>query len=71
LAQTHHPVSTTETPNADREAIALLQSSGILNPNVTLAKIMEVAATLAKSSGVTERLTAVFIHPDFIFKSQI
>ena len=41
----------TETPSADQQALALIQSSGILNPNVTLGKIMEVTATLATSSG--------------------
>jgi hypothetical protein len=58
----------TETPSADQQALALIQSSGILNPNVTLGKIMEVTATLAKSSGPVERGTTVFIHPAFVFK---
>jgi hypothetical protein len=61
---------TTRPGNPDPQAIALLQSSGILNPNVTLEKIMEVTVTLAESSGVTERGTAIFIHRDFVFKSQ-
>ena len=39
----------TETPSADQQALALIQSSGILNPNVTLGKIMDVTATLATS----------------------
>jgi hypothetical protein len=61
----------TSTPgNPDRQAIALLQSSGILNPNVTLEKIMEVTATLAGNSGVTERATLIFIHGNFVFKAQ-
>ena len=62
---------TSTAANPDQQAIVLLQSSGILNPNMTLAKIMEVTATLAKSSGPTERGTAIFIHGDFVFKSQI
>ena len=61
---------TTRLGNPDQQAIALLQSSGILNPNVTLEKIMEVTATLAKSSGPVERGTQVFIHPAFVFKLQ-
>jgi len=48
----------------------LLQSSGILNPNVTLEKIMEASAALAGNSGVTARGTAIFIHGNFVFKSQ-
>ena len=56
--------------NPDQQAIALLQSSGILNPDVTLGKIMEVTATLAKSSGPVERGLQVFIHQAFIFKLQ-
>jgi hypothetical protein len=60
----------TETPSADQQALALIQSSGILNPNVTLGKIMEVTATLAKSSGPVERIVNIFIHPQFVFKAQ-
>jgi hypothetical protein len=60
----------TETPGADQQALALIQSSGILNPNVTLEKIMEVTATLAKSSGPVERGVDVFIHSQFVFKIQ-
>jgi hypothetical protein len=60
----------TETPSADQQALALIQSSGILNPNVTLAKIMEATATLAGNSNVKEDRTAVFIHPEFVFKVQ-
>jgi len=56
--------------NPDPQALTLLQSSGILNPNVTLEKIMEVTATLAKSSGPVERGLQVFIHQAFIFKLQ-
>ena len=59
---------TTRPGNPDPQAIALLQSSGILNPNVTLEKIMEVTATLAKSSGPTERPSNIFIHQNFVFK---
>jgi len=44
MAETRRP------GNPDPQALTLLQSSGILNPNVTLEKIMEVTATLAKSS---------------------
>jgi hypothetical protein len=60
---------TTLLENPDQQAIALLQSSGILNPNVTLEKIMEVTATLAKSSGPMGRAAAFFIHVNFVFKN--
>jgi hypothetical protein len=61
---------TTQLGNPDPQTMTLLQSSGILNPNVTLAKIMEVTATLAKSSGPVERGVEVFIHHGFVFKAQ-
>jgi hypothetical protein len=61
---------TTGLGNPDQQAIALLQSSGILNPNVTLAKIIEVTAALATSSGPVERGVTVFIHSQFVFKIQ-
>jgi hypothetical protein len=61
---------TSRLGSPDQQALALLQSSGILNPNVTLEKIMEVTATLAESSGLTERGTVVFIHAQFVFKIQ-
>jgi hypothetical protein len=64
MAETRRP------GNTDPQTLTLLQSSGILNPNVTLEKIMEVTATLAKSSGPVERGTINFIHPFFVFKSQ-
>ena len=64
MAETRRP------GNPDPQTLTLLQSSGILNPNVTLEKIMEVTATLAESSGPVERGTAIFIHPAFVFKSQ-
>jgi hypothetical protein len=61
---------TTRLGNPDQQAIALLQSSGILNPDMTLAKIMEVTAMIAKNSGPVQRGVDVFIHPGFVFKSQ-
>jgi hypothetical protein len=64
MAETRRP------GNPDPQAMTLLQSSGILNPNVTLEKIMEVTATLAGNSGVTERGVIAFIHRAFVFKSE-
>ena len=59
---------TSRPGNPDRQVMTLLQSSGILNPNVTLEKIMEVTATLAGNSGPTERPSNIFIHQNFVFK---
>ena len=61
---------TSRPGNPDQQTMALLQSSGILNPNATLEKITEVTATLAGNSGVTERGVAFFIHRAFVFKSE-
>jgi hypothetical protein len=61
---------TSRPGNPDQQTMALLQSSGILNPNATLEKVMEVTATLAGNSGVTERGVIVFIHNAFVFKSE-
>ena len=61
MAQTSRP------GNPDQQTLTLLQSSGIINPNVTLEKIMEVTATLAKSSGATERGSNTFIHRWYVF----
>jgi hypothetical protein len=63
MAQTSRP------GNPDQQTLTLLQSSGILNPNVTLEKIMEVTATLAGISGVTERNALYFIHRNFVFSA--
>ena len=62
--------ATNRPGNPDPQALTLLQSSGILNPNATLEKIMEVTATLAGNSGVTERGVDVFIHRLFVFKAE-
>jgi hypothetical protein len=61
---------TSSPGNPNPQTLTLLQNSGILNPNVTLEKIMEVTATLAGNSGVTERGVTVFIHAQFVFKAE-
>ena len=63
MAQTSRP------GNPDQQTLTLLQSSGIINPNVTLEKIMEVTATLAGNSGVRERDARYFIHRDFVYSA--
>jgi hypothetical protein len=59
----------TQAPNADQQALALIQSSGILNPNTTLDKIIDVSekiSELNKEKG-TNRGTNIFIHQNFIY----
>jgi hypothetical protein len=41
----------TQAPDADQQAIALIQISGILNPNTTLDQIMEL---IGKISGLQD-----------------
>jgi hypothetical protein len=59
----------TQTPNVDQQAIALIQSSGILNPNATLDKIIEISGKISElqGAGPVSRITAIFIHPGFIY----
>ena len=61
----------TQAPDADQQALALIQSSGILNPNTTLDQIMELSG---KISGLQDQApviagTQVFIGRFFAFKS--
>jgi hypothetical protein len=63
MAQT--PVS-----DADQQALALIQSSGILNPNITLDKIMELSGQISGLQGDAPVTTStqVFIGSFFTFK---
>jgi hypothetical protein len=63
MAQT--PVS-----DADQQALALIQGSGILNPNTTLDKIMELSGQISglQDDGPVTRSTQVFIGSFFTFK---
>jgi hypothetical protein len=63
MAQT--PVS-----DADQQALALIQSSGILNPNTTLDKIMELSGQISglQDDAPVTRSTQVFIGSFFTFK---
>jgi hypothetical protein len=63
MAQT--PVS-----DADQQALALIQSSGILNPNMTLDKIMELSGQISglQDDAPVTRSTQVFIGSFFTFK---
>jgi len=59
----------TTAPDADQQALALIQSSGILNPNTTLDKIMELSGMI---SGLQDEAPVisetVFISRKFVFK---
>jgi hypothetical protein len=60
-----------EAANVDQESMELIQLSGVLNPNATLDKIMEVSSKIAEihaASGITERPT-VFIHHAYIYST--
>ena len=60
----------TPTPDADQQALALIQSSGILNPNMTLDKIMELSGQISglQDDAPVTRSTQVFIGSFFTFK---
>jgi hypothetical protein len=61
----------TQAPVADQQALALIQSSGILNPNTTLDKIIELSGALSglQDDAPVERGKQVFIGRFFTFKN--
>jgi hypothetical protein len=61
----------TPTPDADRQAIALIQSSGILNPNSTLDQIVELTGKISALQDEAPVIagTTVFIGRFFAYKS--
>ena len=61
----------TQAPDADQQALALIQISGILNPNTTLDKIMELSGKISglqDDGPVTRAGKQVFIGSFFTFK---
>jgi hypothetical protein len=60
----------TQAPVADQQALALIQSSGILNPSTTLDKIIELSGKISELQdeapviGVT---TQVFLGSHFCY----
>ena len=63
----------TPTPDADQQAIALIQISGILNPNMTLDKIMELTGQISRlqDDAPKTRFQQTFIGSFFAFKHVI
>jgi len=64
---------------ADAKALDLIRASGVLNPDATLDKLMEVARQLAESEPAPGATTAegvqvagvrVFVGPHYVFKLQ-
>jgi hypothetical protein len=58
----------TQAPDADQQALALIRSSGILNPNMTLDKIIELSGRLSglqDDAPVIDTLT--FISRKFVY----
>jgi hypothetical protein len=62
MAQTHQP------PNRDQQALALIQSSGILNPNTTLDKVMEISGKLSEMKDEAPNIRVSFILRFFCYK---
>jgi hypothetical protein len=62
----------TTAPDADQQALALIQSSGILNPNTTLDQIIELSGKLSglQDDAPVERGTQVFVGRFYVFKNE-
>jgi hypothetical protein len=60
-----------QAPNPDQQALALIRSSGILNPNATLDQIMDISGKISELQGEEQikKDAQVFIHPNFVFKN--
>ena len=61
----------TQAPDADQQALALIQSSGILNPNTTLDQIMVLAGKISELQDAAPVIagTIVFLGRFFLYKS--
>lgn len=61
----------THPTGADAKALQLIRESGVLNPSVTLDRILEVTRQLAAvEPPKAERHTDTFIHSHFIYKHE-
>ena len=61
----------TQAPDADQQALALIQISGILNPNTTLDKIIELSGKLSElqDDGPVIRGTQFLVGRFYVFKN--
>jgi hypothetical protein len=61
----------TQAPGADQQALALIQSSGILNPNTTLDQIMVLTGKVSELQDAAPVIagTIVFLGRFFVYKS--
>ena len=61
----------TQAPDADQQALALIQISGILNPNTTLDQIMVLAGKISELQDAAPVIagTIVFLGRFFLYKS--
>lgn len=63
-----------EAASSDVQAMELIRASGVLNPNITLDKIMELTQRLSEQEGVMEAVAAkhvdIFIHKHFIYRHE-
>jgi hypothetical protein len=60
-------------PDPDRQAMEMIRTSGVLNPNMTLDSIMaltERLAAIGPAGAVSARHTDTFIHRHFIYKHE-
>ena len=59
----------TPAPDADQQALALIQSSGILNPNTTLDQIIELSGKISELQDQAPVIgETVFVSRKFVFK---
>ena len=70
-------VDVTNGDEADRRALELIKQSGVLNPNMTLDKVLELTQKInevhnkfKKPGSVTAKHTDTFIHSHFIYKHE-
>jgi hypothetical protein len=64
-----------EAGTSDTQALDLIRASGVLNPNITLDKIMELTQRLSEQEGlrteaVRGRHVDTFIHSHFIYRHE-
>jgi hypothetical protein len=63
----------TQTPDADQQALALIQSSGILNRNMTLDRIIELSGKLSElqDEAPVIRGTKFLVYAWYAYRAEI